>query len=385
VPEIIKGECQPDFRAVRRAFEKNFADHGELGAAVAVYHKGRLVVDLWGGVRDRERSLPWEADTICCMMSVAKGICSLCIAILAERGLLTLDDTVSKYWPEFAAGGKGGVTIRQALGHLACIPALEAASEGDFYDYRKMVDLIAAQPPLWPIGTQQVYHSATLGFMAGEILRRITGETIGQFIRKNLQEPLRADYFIGLSASEQQRCATMVRSTGNSINAAKAADPQSVEARMWKPLPADETFNSAAWRGVEMPSVNGHGTARGVARIYGALANGGSIDGVHVIDMNALAPFREEQHPSPPPPVPQRLRMAVGFMLNSPPHRVTGPNPESFGHSGAGGSQAFCDPIEKIGFCYTTNLMQNGTETGIRAESLVESVFDRARRPRDLS
>ena len=350
----------------------------KLGAAVAVYHKGQLVVDLWGGLRDRERKLPWEADTICCMMSVAKGISALCLAILAERKLLTLDDSVSKYWPEFAAEGKEALTIRQALGHLGCIPATDFASEGDFYDYEKMVAAIARQKPLWPIGTVQVYHSATLGFIAGELIRRVTGQTIGQFIRRNFQERLSADYFIGLTAEEQVRCATMVRSAGNSISAAKAADPQSIEARIWKSLPADETFNSVAWRSNEIPSVNGHGTARGVAKIYGALANGGVLDGVHVVDMNSLAPFLEEQLPSPLPSVAQRLRMAVGFMLNTKPHRAIGPHPESFGHSGAGGSQAFCDPVEQLGFCYTTNLMQNGTETGIRAESLINAAFDRS-------
>ena len=373
---VVEGECAPEFTGVRRAFERNFADHAELGAAVAVYRNGRPVVDLWGGLRDRQRSLPWQRDTICTMMSVAKGICALSIAMLADRGLLTVDDPVAKYWPEFAAQAKGQVTIRQALGHLACIPVTDAAAEGDYYDYNKMVEAIAAQRPLWPIGTQQIYHSATLGFIAAEILRRVTGLTIGQFIRKNLQQPLGADYFIGLSVAEQTRCATMIRSAGNSINAAKVADPQSVEARMWRPLPGSENYNSERWRSAEIPSVNGHGTARGVARIYGALANGGSIDGVNLISMKALAPFLEEQLPSPPPAVPQRLRMAVGFMLNTPPHRDIGPNLESFGHSGAGGSQAFCDPVAKIGFCYTTNLMQDGTETGIRAESLIRSAYD---------
>ena len=214
---IVQGECDPDFAAVRVAFEKNFRDHGELGAAVAVYHKGKPVVDLWGGLRDADRKLPWEVDTICCMMSVAKGISALCIAKLAERKLLTLDDRVSKYWPEFAAQGKESITIRQALGHLACIPVTDLASEGDFYSYKKMIAAIAGQKPLWPIATVQVYHSSTLGFIAGEVLRRITGQTIGQFLRENLQRPLGADYFIGLTADEQRRCATMLRSAGNSI------------------------------------------------------------------------------------------------------------------------------------------------------------------------
>ena len=148
---MIQGECHPSFLAVRTALEKNFTHHGELGAALAVYHKGQMVVDLWGGLRDRERSLPWEADTICCMMSVAKGISALCLAMLAERKQLTLDDKVAKYWPEFAAEGKESVSIRQAMGHLACIPATDLASEGDIYDYGKMVAAIAAQRPLWPI------------------------------------------------------------------------------------------------------------------------------------------------------------------------------------------------------------------------------------------
>lgn len=373
----INGYCRDDFKTVRAAFEKNFAEHGELGAAVAVYHKGELVVDLWGGLRDRERRLPWEKDTIACMMSVAKGVSALCIAQLVERKLLTLDDPVARYWPEFAAEGKGGITIRQALSHLACIPATDLAEEGDYYSHEKMVSAIERQKPLWPIGTVQVYHSSTLGTIAGEILRRVTGETIGQYIRKNIQEPLGADYFIGLTEAEQARCATMVRSAGNSVNAAKAMPPDTIEARIWKALPADETYNSPAWRGCEIPSVNGHGTARGVARIYGALAEGGDLDGVHLVDMKALAPFREEQLPSPLPAVPQRLRMAVGFMLNTPPARGIGPHLESFGHSGAGGSQGFCDPIENIGFGYCTNLMQNGPETGIRATSLIDAVFER--------
>lgn len=371
----INGYCRDDFKVVQAAFERNFVEHGELGASVAVYHKGELVVDLWGGLRDRERNLPWEKDTIACMMSVAKGVSALCMARLVERKLMTLDDEVAKYWPEFAAEGKGGITVRQALGHLACIPATDLAAEGDYYSHEKMVSAIERQKPLWPIGTVQVYHSSILGTIAGEILRRITGQTIGQYIRKNLQEPLGADYFIGLTEAEQKRCATMVASPGNSVNAAKAMPPDSIEARTWKALPASETYNSPAWRSNEIPSVNGHGTARGVARIYGALANGGKIDGVHVVDMKALAPFREEQLTSPPPTEPPRLRMAVGFMLNTPPSRAIGPHLESFGHSGAGGSQGFCDPVENIGFSYCTNLMQNGTETGIRATSLIDAVF----------
>ena len=268
--------------------------------------------------------------------------------------------------------------MRQALGHLACIPALDGAREGEIYDWDAMVARIAGQSPLWPVGSRQVYHSATLGFMAGELVRRISGQTIGTFLRREITEKLDADFFIGLNPQEQRRCATMVASPGNTVNAGKRAPPDSLEARMWKPLPLEEDYNSALWRGREIPSVNGQGTARGVAKIYAALADGSRFPGAAMPDAATLAPFLVEQKPDPIPPEGLRLRMAVGFMLNSPPGRSMGPHLETFGHTGAGGSQAFCDPVARIGFCYTTNKMHDGLDTGIRATSLIDALYTSA-------
>lgn len=373
--DIVQGHCDPRFQPVLDAFRANFSGHGELGGAVAVYYAGEPVVDLWGGIRDAASGAAWERDTIACMMSVSKGIAMICVAMLAARGQIRLEERMAQYWPEFGQSGKELVTVRQALGHLAGIPVIDGAREGDFYDWRTMVDGIALQRPLWPVGSRQIYHSATLGFMAGELVRRVSSETIGTFLRREICDKLGADFFFGLTSEEQRRCATMVPSPGNTVNAGKRAPAGSLEARMWAPLPADEDFNSARWRGCEIPSVNGQGTARGVAKIYAALAGGDHFAGLAMPDAATLAQFLAEQRPEPLPPEGLRLRMAVGFMLNSPPARSMGPNLATFGHSGAGGSQGFCDPVAKIGFCYTTNKMQDGLETGIRASSLIDALY----------
>lgn len=372
----IHGSSEPRFAAVREAFARNFANGQEQGAALAVYHRGRLVIDLWGGWRDAAGRQPWQSDTMACMMSVAKGVTTLCMGILHERGLLDLDARVTQYWPEFGQAGKEAVTVRQALGHLAGIPVLDNAQEGDFYDWQKMIRAIERQAPLWPPGTNQVYHSSTLGHIAGEILRRITGKSLGRFLRDEVSAKIGADYFIGLTPAEQARCAEMIPSPRNVVTAAKLGDQTTIAGRMWRPLPRDEDFNSTAWRASEIPSVNGHGTAKGVARIYGAVSHGGSIDGQRVIDAAALAPFLE---------VPGKagksegsgltLRMGLGFMLNSPPHRNMGRSLRAFGHSGAGGAQSFADPDNAVGFCYSPNRMHDGTDMDPRANALIEATY----------
>ncbi len=186
----IEGEHAARFEPVAQAFRENFATNAELGAAVAIYHRNELVVDLWGGVRDAASRSPWQRETITCMMSVAKGVSMTCLAMAADRGLIALDRPVADYWPEFAAQGKGETTVRQALGHLAGIPVTDLAEPGDIYDWEKMVKAVAGQKPLWPVGEVQVYHSSTLGFIAGELLRRVTGKTLGTFLAEEICSPL---------------------------------------------------------------------------------------------------------------------------------------------------------------------------------------------------
>jgi len=363
--------CESGFQPVRDAFLNNFARNGERGAAVAVYSGGRKVVDLWGGTA-RADGRPWERDTMVCMMSVSKGILGLCMAMLYDRGLLDVEAPVAQYWPEFAQAGKADVSVATALSHRAGIPVADAAKPGDLYDWQKMTTALAAQQPIWAPGSTLFYHSATIGHIAGEILRRITGMTIGAFVRTEIASPLGADYFFGLDDAEVARCADMIASPGNVVNAAKAPGAPPVQERSWRPLPADEDFNSRSWRQSQIPSVNGHGTARAIARIYGALALGGEIDGVRLLRPESLAVFTAERGVGTSQGSGLDLRSGLCFMLSSA-GRPMGGN-RAFGHSGAGGAQSFADPDRGFGFCYAANRMHDGTDVGPRAGALLDAL-----------
>ncbi len=365
--------CAPGFEPVRDAFLRNFERNDERGAAIAVYSAGRPVVDLWGGTAGAD-GRPWARDTMACMMSVSKGILGLCMAMLYDRGLLDLEAPVARYWPEFAQAGKAEITVATALSHRAGIPVADATQPGDIYDWEKMTAALAAQAPVWPPGSTLFYHSATLGHIAGEILRRITGMTIGDFVRREIAAPLGADYFFGLSDAEVARCADMVASPGNVVNAAKAPGAPPLQERSWRPLPAEEDFNSRSWRRSLIPSVNGHGTARGVARIYGALAMGGEIDGVRLLAPESLAVFTAERGVGTSQGSGLDLRSGLCFMLSSPGRPMGGPR--AFGHSGAGGAQSFADPDRGIGVCYAANRMHDGTDVGPRAGALLQALAE---------
>lgn len=367
----MEGSCETRFEPLAEAFQLNFRESGELGAAVAVYHEGRLAVDLWGGLADPDGQ-PWQRDTVACMMSVAKGIVGLCMAMLYDRGQLDLEAPVALYWPEFAEGGKGEVSVATALSHHAAIPAFDDSAPGDIYDWDAMVSGLAAQTPYWPPGTRLYYHSATLGFIAGEILRRIDGRSIGDFIRDEIAGPLGADYFFGLSPGEVERCATMIASAGNVVNAAKAPDAPEMLRLSWQSLPATEDFNSIHWRTSQIPSVNGHGTAGGIARIYGALAIGGALDGVKLLDTNSLEPFLIERGSGTSEGTGLDLRSGLCFMLSSPSRPMGGRR--GFGHSGAGGAQGFADPETRTAMCYCPNRMHDGSDVGIRADRILKAL-----------
>ncbi len=367
----MDGTCDPQFEPLREALRRNFDESGELGASLAVYHEGRPVVDLWGGKADAD-GRPWDRDTMACMMSVSKGISGLCMAMLYDRGQLDLEAPVAKYWPEFAQAGKEGVSVVTALSHHAGIPAFDSAKPGDIFDWGTMVDGLAAQAPYWPPGSKLFYHSATLGFIAGEILRRIDGRTIGDFVRDEIAGPLDADYFFGLKPDEMQRCATMIASAGNVVNAAKAPGAPEMQRLSWQSLHESEDFNSEAWRSSQIPSVNGHGTARGVARIYGALAMDGSIDGIRLLKPESLGPFLTERGSGTSEGTGLDLRSGLCFMLSSPSRPMGGPR--GFGHSGAGGAQSFADPDTKIGICYCPNLMHDGSDVGVRADRILKAL-----------
>lgn len=374
MPEI-HGTCVPQFEGVRAALRENFAKDDELGAAVAVYWRGQPVVDLWAGHQDAARKKAWERDTLICQMSVAKAVSAFCVHILADRGLVDLDAPIARYWPEFAAEGKEAVTIAWALCHLSSVPVADAAPRGSIFDWGVMTRAIAAQKPLWPPGTTPCYHTATQGFILGEIVRRVTGLTIGAFLRQEVAAPLGLDYHIGLTPGEEARCASMIPSAGNVLSAAQAGKLSDLLTRGWAQLPLNEDFNSHRWRAGEVPSASGHGTARSIARLYALLAAGGELDGVRLVRRETLERAWQQQWQGKDLMSGLTFRIALGFYLNCPPDRPMGSSPRAFGHSGAGGAQSFGDPDNQLAFCYAPNRMHSGFDIGPRATRLIEALY----------
>lgn len=371
----IEGTCVPGFESMRAAFERNFREDGELGAAVSAYLDGRLVVDLWGGYRDEARSLAWEADTIVCMMSVAKAVSALLVHMLVDAGRIDLDAPIAQYWPAFGQSGKEAIPVRWALSHLASVPVADAAPRGAIYDWDAMTAAIAAQAPLWPPGTRPCYHTATQGFILGQILRAVTGRDLGTLLQERLCRPLGLDYHIGLAERDLARCAQMIPGKGTVFDRPPTDEGAAILARGWAQLAQGEDFNSRGWRTAQIPSANGHGTARSIARLYGALARGGEIDGIRLISADALQRATVEQWRGTSPGTGLNFRVGLGYFLNCPPDRPMGPNPGTFGHSGAGGAQSFADPVLKLGFCYAPNRMHGGVDIGPRATRMIETIF----------
>lgn len=355
----IDGHCDARFTRLREAFAGNFTQFGERGGAVAIWHKGKSVVDLWGGWSDTARQVPWQRDTLVNVFSVSKALCAIACMRLVDQGRLDLDAPVARYWPEFAAGGKEAITVRQMLSHQAGLPAIrKSLPDGAALDWNTITEALAGQAPWWPPGTGHGYHVNTYGFLAGELVRRIDGRSIGTLLREDVAGPLDADIHIGLPASEHHRVSDFLW-PGNPDKPVLPDDDALMRWNTyWNPpgFSGSHWVNHPRWREAEVPSTNGHGNARGVARIYSALANGGEIDGVRILSREALMAATREQVNGPDIINNRPSRFGIGFQLTQR-ERPLGPNPGAFGHFGAGGSLGYCDPEANIAFGYVTNDM----------------------------
>ena len=342
---------------MRAALGENLAHRGELGAAVAVIVDGRPVVDLWCGWADADRSRAWREDTIVNVFSVGKALAGLCVLILISRGLLDLDEPLSRSWPEFAAAGKEDITVRQVLSHRAGLPAIaRELPEGALYDWGRVTDALAAQEPWWVPGSAHGYHVHTFGFLAGELVRRVAGEQIGSLLRREIAEPLGVDVSFGLARTSRGRCAEYVfdpaLTRGVDGRRASSVDARLRERAYLNPPGATGvgTVNTAAWRDAELPSANLHANARGVARVYDALLNRSGA----LVDNEVLGQATTEAAVGQDLVLGRPSRFGLGFQLSQP-ERPLGPNPGSFGHFGAGGSLGFADPYARVAFAYVMN------------------------------
>jgi CubicO group peptidase (beta-lactamase class C family) len=361
----IEGTCDQRFAAVRDALANNFREHDELGAAVAVEVEGRPVVDIWAGWADPARTRPWQENTLVDVFSVGKAMAALCVLILVERGKVDLDASVSRYWPEFGAHGKGELTVRELLSQRAGVPAVRRLLPDDaMYDWSLMTSALAAEEPWWKPGSTHGYHANTFGFLTGEIVRRVSGESIGAFLRSEVAGKLEADFHFGIAEREVERAAEY-EFVAESPEAA-ADQEQLVEgdderrfmlSRVYFNPPGLSglgTVNTRAWRAAEIPSANGHATARAVARIYSALACGGAVDGVRLLSEGMIDEAIAEASAGMDFVLARPARFGLGFQLTQP-ERPLGPNPRSFGHFGAGGSLGFADPDARVSFGYAMN------------------------------
>ena len=365
----VHGLCDERFSAVRDAFANNFEEFGDVGAAVAVTIGGKPVIDLWGGAVDKESMNPWRRDTIVTVFSTTKGMTTICAHRLVEQGLLDLDAPVARYWPEFAQAGKGEVPVHMLLSHRVGLPTVsDELPEGAVFDWETMTDALARQKPFWEPGTRHGYHGLTFGWLVGELVRRISGKSLGTFFRDEVASPLGLDFHIGVDPRHDARIATMYTAVV-SMEVARQMEQtqQEVQERMSPELLAARgnisiqgAHNSEAWRRSEIPAANGHSDARSLARVYGALACGGSLDGVAVLSPESIARATTEQAAGPDAMLPDSTRFAQGFLLSM--DGNMGPNPRSFGHPGAGGSLGFADPDRRIGFGYVMNQMKVGLQ-----------------------
>ena len=355
------------------ALAEIFASGSEVGAALAVYVDGHAVADLWGGHADAARTRPWERDTIVNLYSVGKAITAVCALRLVEAGLLDLEAPVARYWPEFAQAGKARIPVRYLLTHQAALPAIaRPLPAGAWSRWDVVTEALAAQAPWWEPGAAHGYHVNTQGFLIGEVVRRITGTTLGTYLRASVARPAGVDFFIGVGPELDGRCADVLPQPASpeseELRRQLSVDPATLSGlplmrvnayRNPPEISGTGVVNTRSWRAAEVPSTSGHGNARGVARLYSALAGDGEVDGVHVLSPEIVARATEQQVYGDDLVLQRPTRFGLGFQLTMA-ERPLGPSPRAFGHFGAGGSLGFADPDARVAFGYAMNQGRGG-------------------------
>lgn len=389
----VEGTCAPEFAEVRAEFERNFAERDEVGASVHVTVDGETVVDLWGGVASP--GTPWSRDTLVHVWSCTKGATALCAHMLAARGELDLDAPVTRYWPEFGKNGKDGVQVRHLLNHQVGLPAVrEPLPPGAFYDWEYMTDVLAREEPFWAPGTAHGYHGLTFGFLVGEVIRRVSGRSLGRYFRDEVAEPLGLDFWIGLPEEHESRVTPTipVDPTQHGLNLPTMyltafGDPTSMQALQvinngGYMFPGESDTRAA--HAAELGSTGGITNARGLAELYRPLALGGAYRGVRLVSEAQLARMGAVSSAvTIDPLVLVSSRFSLGFVKAIDNRGAASPadregilmSEEAFGHAGFGGSAGFADPRARLSFGYAMNRMGSGLGLNDRGQSLVDATY----------
>lgn len=369
----IHGICDERFEPVRAAFAENFDRAGEIGASAAVTIDGELVVDIWGGHTDLERTTPWERDTITNVWSTTKTMSFLCALILADRGELDFHAPVSRYWPEFAAGGKDGAEVRHIMSHSAGLPAWEPpVVVEDLYDWEKSTSMLAAQTPWWEPGTASGYHAVSQGHLIGEVVRRITGQSIGQFFRTEIAEPLGADFHIGLPPEHDHRTVRVIPPPASPLT---ILTPGSIAARTFNgpQLRAEASWDDA-WRRAEIPAAGGQGNARSVAMVQSVIACGGSVGDLTLLSPAGCDRVFEVQSTGTDLVLGLPIRYGMGYGIVGPELPVA-PSRKACFWGGWGGSIVVADLERRMCVAYVMNRMGEGTVGDVRGIGIVAAAY----------
>jgi len=376
--QSVHGSVRPGFEPVEAAFRENFERRGEVGASVCAWHRGEKVVDLWGGIADRDSERPWDADTLTVVFSATKGMVALCLLMLADRGKLDYDRPVVEYWPEFGARGKADITVRTLLNHRAGLSVVDEPHPlAEWCDPTQIGPSLAAQRPHWPPGREQGYGAVATAAYAAELVRRVAGRSVGSFFAQEVARPLGADVHIGLPDEARARLATLypARLGWRDVRMiAEVVSGRTVEGRLGRAflnrrsLPRRafsnpdlgrrgvQVFNEADVHRMEIPWAGGIASARGLSKVYAALACGGTLEDIRLCQPEAIEPLKERQSWSDSDSI---LRKPMGFsqgFLKEECH-VFSPEPAAFGHSGMGGSLGLADPDRELAFAYVMNQM----------------------------
>jgi CubicO group peptidase (beta-lactamase class C family) len=366
VADII-GTWDPRFEGVVTTLSSSLDVGTDVGAAVAVYLEGEPVVDIWGGYVDEAHSAPWDRDTITNVWSTTKTMTFLCALMLADRGELDFQSPVARYWPEFAAGGKSAVEVRHLMSHTAGLAGwTEHIEPEELADWERCTSLLAAQEPWWEPGTASGYHAVTQGFLIGEVVRRITGVSIGKWFASEVAEPLGADFFIGLPESEDKRVSLVIPPPAVDFG---PLDPKSMPVRTLSNPPLDGTMpRHAWWRRAEIPAANGHGHARSVAMIQSIVAGGGQARGVRLLSAKGCETIFEQQIDGTDLVLGMHYRFGMGYGLST---EMMPIGPRACFWGGYGGSLIVLDLEAKLTACYVMNRMESGLQPDFRGANIV--------------
>ncbi len=381
----IDGWAENGFENVREQFEKNFADGLEIGASFAAYHRGRKVVDVWGGIADDATGRPWEEDTISLVFSTTKGATAICAHRLAQEGRLDLDAPVAKYWPEFAQAGKQDIPVSYLLSHQSGLAWVDAELTLDeALAWEPFIEALEQQAPHWEPGTAHGYHAVTYGHLVGEVVRRVDGRSIGTYFREEIAQPLGLDFWIGLPEKYEPRVARLsggiptlddldegVREIVNQV--------MGPETMLGKALTGggafsgSDIFNTRAVHAAEIPAAGGITDARSLARMYAAVI--GEVDGIRLLAPEQMT-IASTQVTEGPNVVILGLDLQFGLGFIVPSSVISLGGPKSFGHFGLGGSAGWCDPEAGLAFGYVMNRLDMGLAGDQRSYSLINACYD---------